>query len=182
MAQGKRGEKDPDAQQRAGKSKSCDAEKPPLAAALPVRSLPLKVPQRHGGALYAGGVPGNRGGGRAQQERRERIEAIKEALTGHVEQLSWIVGRLLEAAQSSQRSSSAMMTPTRGSGTEILITVGGTPDDRDGPAGVTGSAGCEYTGDGCKQYMVGMNSAEWRMPSSTSCSHPRSATRVAIAR
>ena len=84
-----------------GKAKSCDAEKPPLAAALPVRSIPPKVPQRHGGALYAGGVPGNRGGGMAQ-ERRERIEAIKEALTGHVEQLSGMVSRLLEAAEGEQ--------------------------------------------------------------------------------
>ncbi len=54
------------------------------------------------GALYAGGVPGNRGGGLAHQERRERIEVIKEALTGHLEQLSWIIGRLLEAAEGEQ--------------------------------------------------------------------------------
>jgi len=54
------------------------------------------------GRCTPGGVPGNRGGGRAQQERRERIDAIKEALTGHVEQLSWIVGRLLEAAEGEQ--------------------------------------------------------------------------------
>ncbi len=67
-----------------------------------MRSLPAKVSQKHGGALYAGGVPGNRGGGRAQQERRERIEAIKEALTGHVERLSGMVSRLLEAAEGEQ--------------------------------------------------------------------------------
>ncbi len=57
------------------------------------------MPQKHGGALYAGGVPGNRGGGR---ERREQIEAIKEALTGHVERLSGMVSRLLEAAEGEQ--------------------------------------------------------------------------------
>lgn len=38
------------------------------------RSAPTKVPQPHGGALYAGGVPGHRGaGGRVPQEIRQRL-------------------------------------------------------------------------------------------------------------
>ncbi len=78
MAQRKRREKDPDARQRAGKAKSCDGEKPPLAAALPVRSIPPKMPQEHGGAIYQGGVLGHRGGN--QHTVRARSEELRGAL------------------------------------------------------------------------------------------------------
>ena len=90
MPKRKSSEKAQEAGPGAGKAMIRDAEKAgivraPTPVETAVRSMPPKVPQKHGGALYAGGVPGNRGGG---LERRERIEAIKEALTGHVERLS----------------------------------------------------------------------------------------------
>lgn len=34
---------------------------------------PEKVPQPHGGALFRGGVPGNKGGGRKSDEFRDRM-------------------------------------------------------------------------------------------------------------
>ncbi len=67
------------------------------------------VPQAHGGALKAGGTPGNRGGsggGRAAAERRRaragRDEAIDDAVTGHIEKLSAIMGQLVEEAGGEQ--------------------------------------------------------------------------------
>ena len=38
-----------------------------------------KVPQAHGGALNAGGSPGNRGGGRKPSAFKERLERIRDA-------------------------------------------------------------------------------------------------------
>jgi len=53
------------------------------------------VAQEHGGALRVGN-PGNVGGGRAAAVRRraraERDEAINDAVTGHIEKLSAIMG------------------------------------------------------------------------------------------
>ncbi len=46
------------------------------------------VAQAHGGALLSGGKPGNAGGRRfaeRQAQRRERTDAIKDAVTGHIE-------------------------------------------------------------------------------------------------
>ncbi len=64
------------------------------------------VPQAHGGALKSGGTPGNRGGGQASAERRraraERDEAINDAVTGHIETLSTIMGKLVEEAGGEQ--------------------------------------------------------------------------------
>ncbi len=67
------------------------------------------VPQAHGGALKAGGTPGNRGGvraGLAHAERRrarmERDEAIDDAVTGHIEKLSDIMSQLVEEAGGEQ--------------------------------------------------------------------------------
>ncbi len=54
------------------------------------------VPQAHGGALLAGGIPGHPGA-RVQQRRRERSEAIKDAATGHIERLSEIMGSISRA-------------------------------------------------------------------------------------
>ena len=37
-----------------------------------MRERPPKIPQLHGGALYSGGVPGNRGGGRPRSVATQR--------------------------------------------------------------------------------------------------------------
>ena len=67
------------------------------------------VPQAHGGALKAGGTPGNLGGGRAglaaaerRRARAERDEAIDDAVAGHIEKLSEIMGQLVEEAGGEQ--------------------------------------------------------------------------------
>ena len=63
------------------------------------------IPQAHGGALLSGGKPGNAGGRRfaeRQARRRERSEAINDAVTGHIERLSEIMGRLVEEAGGEQ--------------------------------------------------------------------------------
>ena len=67
------------------------------------------VPQAHGGALKAGGTPGNRGGsggGRAAAERRraraERSEAVDDAMVGHVEKMSAIIADLVDQAGGEQ--------------------------------------------------------------------------------
>lgn len=57
---------------------------------------PGKIPQPHGGALYAGGVPGNRGGGRQPAAIRalfrdaaaDRIALLREIADGKVEDAS----------------------------------------------------------------------------------------------
>ncbi len=64
------------------------------------------VPQAHGGALRRGN-PGNAGlGGRAAAETRraraERDEAIDDAVTGHIEKLSDILGQLVDEAGGEQ--------------------------------------------------------------------------------
>ncbi len=67
------------------------------------------VPQAHGGALKAGGTPGNAGGGaagRVHAERRraraERSEAVDDAMVGHVEKMSDIIADLVEQAGGEQ--------------------------------------------------------------------------------
>lgn len=61
--------------------------------------------QEHGGALRVGN-PGNVGGGRAAAERRrvrvQRDEAIDDAVTGHIEKLSAIMGQLVDEAGGDQ--------------------------------------------------------------------------------
>lgn len=53
-------------------------------------NLPALVPQPHGGALYAGGVPGHRGaGGRPRSEVRERA---LEIVQGSIHVLDEIAG------------------------------------------------------------------------------------------
>ncbi len=82
---------------------------------------PSLVPQAHGGALLSGGKPGNRGGGQAglaHAERRrarvERDEAIDDAVTGHVEKLSKLVGQLVDEAKGEQyRCSCGLWGPKR---------------------------------------------------------------------
>ena len=64
------------------------------------------VPQAHGGALRRGN-PGNAGlGGRAAAERRraraERSEAVDDAMVGHVEKMSAIIGDLVKQAGGEQ--------------------------------------------------------------------------------
>ena len=63
--------------------------------------------QPHGGALMRGGTPeGHSKGGRVTAERRraraERDDAIDDAVTGHIEKLSTIMGRLVEEAGGEQ--------------------------------------------------------------------------------
>jgi hypothetical protein len=48
------------------------AKKPPRKSAAKSAGV-AKIPQPHGGALNAGGVPGNRGGGRPTSDLRERL-------------------------------------------------------------------------------------------------------------
>ena len=65
------------------------------------------VPQPHGGALKLGGTPEAQSkGGRVAAERRRaraaRDEAIDDAVTGHIEKLSEIMGRLVEEARGEQ--------------------------------------------------------------------------------
>ncbi len=62
------------------------------------------VAQEHGGALKAGGTPGNRGGVRAglapaerRRARAERSEAVDDAMVGHVEKMSEIIALVEEA-------------------------------------------------------------------------------------
>ena len=53
----------------------------------------------------SGGKPGNAGGRRfaeRQARRKERSDAIKDALTGHIETLAAIMGRLIQEADGDQ--------------------------------------------------------------------------------
>ena len=72
----------------------------------PVETEPL-VAQPHGGALKPGGtLEGSSKGGRVAAERRrarmERNEAIDDAMLGHVEKMSEIIGQLVEDAGGEQ--------------------------------------------------------------------------------
>ena len=65
------------------------------------------VTQPHGGALMRGGtLEGSSRGGRLAAERRraraERDEEIEDAVVGHVEKLSTIIGHLVEQAGGKQ--------------------------------------------------------------------------------
>ena len=65
------------------------------------------VPQAHGGALMRGGTPeGHAKGGRVAAERRraraERSEAVDDAMVGHVEKMSAIIGDLVKQAGGEQ--------------------------------------------------------------------------------
>ena len=65
------------------------------------------VAQAHGGALKAGGTleGSSRGGWLAAERRRvraERSEAVDDAVTGHIEKLSEIMGQLVEEAGGEQ--------------------------------------------------------------------------------
>ena len=65
------------------------------------------VVQEHGGALMRGSTPETRSkGGRVAAERRraraERNEEIEDAVVGHVEKLSTIIGHLVEEARGEQ--------------------------------------------------------------------------------
>ena len=63
------------------------------------------VAQAHGGALKTGGTPGNVGGRVAAERRRARAERtaeIKDALTGRLETLAAIMGRLIQEADGEQ--------------------------------------------------------------------------------
>jgi len=65
------------------------------------------VAQEHCGALRAGGTPDGRSkGGLVTAERRRaravRDEAIDDAVTGHIEKLSAIMGQLVEEAGGEQ--------------------------------------------------------------------------------
>ena len=55
-----------------------------------MRERPPKVRQRHGGALYAGGVPGNRGGGRPRSVATQRAG---EALDDVVRRIGQVIER-----------------------------------------------------------------------------------------
>jgi hypothetical protein len=52
------------------------------------RVLPAKIPQPHGGALYAGGVPGNEGGGRRPMTLRQRLAVSLEKRIPILEQIA----------------------------------------------------------------------------------------------
>ncbi len=73
------------------------------------------VAQAHGGALLPGGKPGNDGGrvtAEKHKVRKERSEAITDAITGHIEKLTGIMGDLVEAAGGEQwRCSCGLMGP-----------------------------------------------------------------------
>ena len=65
------------------------------------------VAQAHGGALKSGGTPemSSKGGLAAAERRRaraQRDEAIDDAVAGHIEKLSELVGRLVEEADGEQ--------------------------------------------------------------------------------
>ena len=65
------------------------------------------VPQAHGGALMRGGTPETSAkGGRVAAERRraraERSEAVDDAMVGHVEKMSAIIGDLVKQAGGEQ--------------------------------------------------------------------------------
>ncbi len=65
------------------------------------------VPQSHGGALKPGGTPEGRLKGKQvaadrRRARAQRDEAIDDAVTGHIEKLSTIMGQLLEEADGEQ--------------------------------------------------------------------------------
>ena len=65
------------------------------------------VAQPHGGALIRGGTPeGHSKGGMVTAERRrarmQRDEAIDDAVAGHIEKLSAIMGQLVEEAGGEQ--------------------------------------------------------------------------------
>ena len=53
-------------------------------------SKPPKIAQPHGGALYAGGVPGNRGGGRPRSVATQRAG---EALDDVVRRIGQVIAR-----------------------------------------------------------------------------------------
>ncbi len=75
------------------------------------------VPQAHGGALMRGGTPEtlSRGGRAAAESRRaraERSEAVDDAMVGHVEKLSEIIGQLVRDAGGEQyRCSCGLLGP-----------------------------------------------------------------------
>ena len=63
--------------------------------------------QEHGGALIPGGTPEGRSKDRMvtaerRRARAERDEAIDDAVTGHIEKLSKIMGDLVEEAGGEQ--------------------------------------------------------------------------------
>ena len=65
---------------------------------------PSFVPQAHGGDLVRGGTPEGRskGGQVTAERRRERSDAINDAVRGHIERLSVIMGELIEEAGGEQ--------------------------------------------------------------------------------
>ena len=54
----------------------------------PRKALPAKIPQPHGGALYAAGVPGNDGGGRPPSMLRKRLAVSLEKRIPVLEQIA----------------------------------------------------------------------------------------------
>ncbi len=65
------------------------------------------VPQAHGGALLRGGTPemsakGGRAAAESRRARAQRSEAVDDAMVGHVEKLSEIIGDLVEQAGGEQ--------------------------------------------------------------------------------
>ncbi len=50
---------------------------------------PRKIPQPHGGALYGGGVPGNRGGGRSRSAATHRAGECLDAVLSRIGQVLW---------------------------------------------------------------------------------------------
>ena len=65
------------------------------------------VPQAHGGALKPGGTPEGRLKGKQvaadrRRARAERSEAVDDAMVGHVEKMSKIIGQLVEEAGGEQ--------------------------------------------------------------------------------
>ncbi|MCH7717171.1 MAG: hypothetical protein IH876_13635, partial [Gemmatimonadetes bacterium] len=68
---------------------------------------PSLVPQAHGGALLPGGTPEGRLKGKQviaerRRARAERSEAVDDAMVGHVEKMSDIIGDLVEQAGGEQ--------------------------------------------------------------------------------
>ncbi len=65
------------------------AQKKPARASGKGSPKPAKIPQPHGGALYAGGVPGHRGGpGAPPSVLRERLRGSFENRIGALEQIA----------------------------------------------------------------------------------------------
>ncbi len=104
---------------------SCDTEKPgptraPTPVETPVRSIPPKaaqrttspapgsgavavglssIPQEHGGALLAGGVPGHKGAN--QHTVRERVQELRGQVIGQLEGAAKDLTAILERARES---------------------------------------------------------------------------------